>query len=135
MSKSFQAFAIQILSIDCKVSSLASESHEKVKITLQPFAPCDIPNQWGEEVLACLSKATSYIKTCWLKTITGAWCISVACIHMKVEAVFLGAWILLMSCVITRLVPFSGNLPGSPSEFRRHPLCSCVACVSFSLLC
>ena len=77
MSKSFQSFAVQTLSIDCKVSNLASELHEKVKITLQPFAPFDIPNQWGEEVLACLSRATSYIKTWWLKTIAGAWCTSV----------------------------------------------------------
>ena len=77
ISKSYQSFAIQISSIDCKVSNLASELHEKVKVALQPIAPFDIPNQWGEEVLACLSKAISYAETFWLKTIARAWCTSV----------------------------------------------------------
>ena len=84
MSKSYQSSAIQILSIDRKVRNLASELREKVKVTLQPIAPSDIPNQWGEEVLACSSKATSSMKTCWLKTITGAWCTSVR-LHTYVD--------------------------------------------------
>ena len=74
--KSFQSAALSALSVENKVSSLAVEMHEKVKITLQPFAPFDIPFFWWEGLYSELMKVTPYIKTCWLKTACGAWCTS-----------------------------------------------------------
>lgn len=58
MAKSYQSAALQILCTSCKVHSLASELHEEVIVTSQPIAPFDIHTQWGDEVLAWLTKAT-----------------------------------------------------------------------------
>ena len=64
-------------SIQAKVSNIGVELHKKVKVTLQPFAPFDIPNQWWEGLYRVLMSETTYIKNCWLKTACGAWCTSV----------------------------------------------------------
>ena len=74
--KSFQSAALEALSTEVRVSSLAAEIHEKVKVTLLPFAPFDLPFGWFEGLHFELKKQTPYIKICWLRTITGAWCTS-----------------------------------------------------------
>ena len=68
---------LKALSVDNKVCNMGLELHEKVKITLQPFAPFDIPNVWWNDLYSILRYASPYIKLCWLKTICGAWCTSV----------------------------------------------------------
>ena len=74
--KSFQGAALVALTIEFRVNSLAVELHEKVKTTLLPLAPFDMPIGWFEGLHLELRKQTPYIKTCWLRTITGAWCTS-----------------------------------------------------------
>ena len=74
--KSLQSAALAALSIAFRVDSLRVELHEKVKITLLPLSPFEIPFFWFEGLHFELRKQTPYIKVCWLKTITGAWCTS-----------------------------------------------------------
>ena len=72
-----QKALLQALSVDSKVHSIGLEMHEKVKITLQPFAPFDIPVQWWDELYSVLKRVSPYIKLCWMKSACGAWCASV----------------------------------------------------------
>ena len=74
--KSFQGAALAALTAEFRVNSLAVELHEKAKTTLLPLAPFDMPIGWFDGLHLELMKQTPYIKTCWLKTITGAWCTS-----------------------------------------------------------
>ena len=74
--KSFQSAALEALSSEFRVSSLSAELHTKVKITLDPLAPYEMPTDWFPGLHNELMKQTPYIKTCWLRTITGAWCTS-----------------------------------------------------------
>ena len=74
--KSFQSAAFAALSSEFKVSSLSAELHEKVKITLQHLAPFEIPLNWFGGLSCELERQTPYIKVCWLRSITGAWCTS-----------------------------------------------------------
>ena len=74
--KSFQSAALHALSLQYKVPNLYFEFHRKVKVTLQPFAPFDIPNFWWEPLYSVLQGESTYIKCCWLKTVCGAWCTS-----------------------------------------------------------
>jgi hypothetical protein len=68
---------LKALSVDNKVCNMGRELHEKVKITLQPFAPFDIPVDWWDDLYSILRYASPFIKLCWLKTVCGAWCTSV----------------------------------------------------------
>ena len=44
-----------------------------------PLAPFNIQINWFAELQNVLSKETPYIKTCWLRSIVGAWCTSTRC--------------------------------------------------------
>ena len=74
--KSFQSAVLHALSVQYKVPNLYIEFHKKVKVTLQPIAPFDIPTQWWEGLYNILRSEPTYIKCCWLKTACGAWCTS-----------------------------------------------------------
>ena len=74
--KSFQSAALEALSVEFRVSSLPAELHKKVKITLLPLAPFDILIGWFTGLHHELMKQTPYIKICWLRSISGAWCTS-----------------------------------------------------------
>ena len=74
--KSFQSSVLAALSVEFSVGSLSAELHGKAKTTLLNLAPFEMPLEWFEELQTELMKQTPYIKVCWLKTITGAWCTS-----------------------------------------------------------
>ena len=65
------------LGTQAKASNIGVELHKEVEVTLQPYAPFDIPNQWWEGLHGVLMSETTYIKNCWLKTACGAWCTGV----------------------------------------------------------
>ena len=77
--KSLQSASLDAFSSEFKVSSLSAELHEKVKVTFMPLAPFNIQINWFSELQNVLSKETPYIKTCWLRSIVGAWCTSTRC--------------------------------------------------------
>ena len=65
------------LSKEVIVPDMYRELHNKLKTTLQPIAPFEIPIQWYDNLHKCLCEASPYIKLCWLKTACGGWCTSV----------------------------------------------------------
>ena len=75
--KSIQSAALNALSHDVIVHDMYKELHKKIKITLQPIAPFEMPLVWYEGLLDCIKHESPYIKLCWLKTVGGAWCTSV----------------------------------------------------------
>lgn len=74
--KSFQSAVLAALTVENSVGSLSATLHEKAKITLLPLAPFDMPFNWFEGLHIELLKEAPYIKTCWLRTVCGAWCTS-----------------------------------------------------------
>ena len=62
------------LSQDVIVQDMYKELHKKLKITLQPIVPFEMPVVWYEDLLNCIKNERPYIKLCWLKTACGAWC-------------------------------------------------------------
>jgi len=74
--KTFQSAALSVLSVDCKVVSLADELHKKLKVTFDYSAPYDLPAaaNWWPDCHSVLLSVSPYLKTCWLKTIGGGWC-------------------------------------------------------------
>ena len=50
-----------------------------MKITLQPFAPFEMPvaSIWWPGLYSVLSNVSPFIKVCWLKTVGGGWCTGV----------------------------------------------------------
>ena len=77
--KSLQSASMSALSVDCRVLSLSDELHNKLKVTLQPFAPFDMPTAaiWWPDLYSALSRVSPYLKTCWLKTVGGGWCTAI----------------------------------------------------------
>ena len=77
--KSLQSASMSALSVDCRVLSLADELHNKLKVTLQPFAPFVMPSAaiWWPDLYSALSRVSPYLKTCWLKTVGGGWCTAI----------------------------------------------------------
>ena len=51
--KSFQGAVLHALSIQAKVANIGAELHKTVRVTLQPFAPFNIPNHWWEGLYSC----------------------------------------------------------------------------------
>ena len=88
--KSFQSAALAALTVENSVSSLSAELHEKLKITLLPLAPFEIPTNWFECLCPELEKETPYIKTCWLRTVVGGWCTSTRLAAFRCRECFLG---------------------------------------------
>ena len=95
--------------MDYKVPNVAQALHEKVRNSLQPIAPLDIPTQWGDGVFECSSKVSSFIKCCWSKPIIGGWCAGVRLQFILGEVVYSAVSILLIGVFIIQLVLFSAD--------------------------
>jgi hypothetical protein len=77
MLQSFQSAALDILSQEERCLHVSKELYYKAKVTLNPLELALIPDNWFEEVNLCLACMPIYVRMCWLKSVTGAWCTSV----------------------------------------------------------
>ena len=76
--KTFQSAALCALSSGLKCKDVAAHLSAKLYVTLKSLCSInDLPMQWGRATFECLSCVSSYVKMCWLKSVTGAWCTSV----------------------------------------------------------
>ena len=74
--KSFQSAAAGISLTDHKLQDFALELHKKIKVTLRPVAPLDIPTQWGDVFLAACRNFPACSNAAGLKQ---SWCTVFKC--------------------------------------------------------
>lgn len=99
------------LSQDVIVQDMYKELNKKLKITLQPIVPFEMPVVWYEDLLNCIKNERPYVKLCWLRQLVELGVLLLGCQLIRIGPFFLAVKVSAMKCAITSSVLFFGNLP------------------------
>ena len=95
-----QSKAMKVLARRDKCACLAEALFDKAEVTLHSVAPEGLPINWFGPLTVQLDLVSLFLRMCWLRTMTGGWCMGVRLQSVQNRSCVLVAQMSEMSCLI-----------------------------------